>query len=279
MLVSWNLALERPTLGGALTLRAEVEQIVHLFRYDQIDLSIGPENLRNSSVNSISKNVFERSKILFKPTKNFIANGYPFNTSSKVIINSYYELNRIEKLIRENELRELDWGSEVTNEILELRNLIGPKYLCFHARNVVGTESEWNANSLFWNLVIEYLTINSPYRIILIGDGQESFEGGFRANTLNLKQLGVRLDTQLALINESQGFIGTASGVATPAVLSRTPYLILKDPRHHAQEMEKELGDNSRFAFSVENQHLVRIEENFNLFLPKLRNFLDKLQS
>jgi hypothetical protein len=72
---------------------------------------------------------------------------------------------------------------------------------------------------------------------------------------VNLQTQEISLKTQLAIISRSQLFIGTASGMATPAILGSNPYTIYKHPKHHVDSIKQEVVGN-RFPFAQESQNI-----------------------
>jgi hypothetical protein len=77
--------------------------------------------------------------------------------------------------------------------------------------------------------------------------------------------IGLSISQQAYLVSESSFFMGIASGLCTPAMLSRVPYVILKHPSYHMAEMKKELFD-SRLPWASQNQ-VFRISEVSNVTL------------
>ena len=53
-----------------------------------------------------------------------------------------------------------------------------------------------------------------------------------------------------------------SSGPANVAIYSRSPYLIFKNPGHHKNKMDAELGKNDYFSFALECQKFFREKES-----------------
>lgn len=94
---------------------------------------------------------------------------------------------------------------------------------------------------------------------ILIGNEEATQRMRNLPNVLISKDFNSNLSRDLALIQMSFMFMGTASGPSTMAVFSDTPYAIYKDPDHHAEEMKDELGDSNHFAFAKPLQRILRV--------------------
>ena len=53
--------------------------------------------------------------------------------------------------------------------------------------------------------------------------------------------------------------MGMMSGPANMALFGENPYLIFKNPDHHAKEMAIELGDKDQYSFALPGQRVLRI--------------------
>ena len=62
-----------------------------------------------------------------------------------------------------------------------------------------------------------------------------------------------------------------ASGISSAANFSDIPYVIIKDPSHHPDEMEEELGEGDYFNFSCESQFLWRKQQSVELLNNALK--------
>lgn len=274
VLVTWDLSVEPPTLGGALTLRAEVEAVARQNSIARIDLSIGPVNYIDSKIVRMIKDAFTSSSLEFYIVSEFKNKGYPFLSSTKVEDFSYYSTLRLQALFRENGTRpNLSWNAEVEKEASNLATRIGHPFIILHVRNEIGLNSNWNGDTSLWVQIVEYLIEKNQLSVVAIG--ADPIPGGLRIipKVVHLASQNIPLSTQLALVQKSRGFIGTASGMASPAMFSAVPYLIFKNPRHHAKEMLQELSGGESLNFATDKQKLLRIEESFELMKVHLDEF------
>lgn len=69
---------------------------------------------------------------------------------------------------------------------------------------------------------------------------------------------GLNLSEQLSLIAKSNGFVGMSAGPSVIALFGSTPYYIFKDLNHHKAQMDRELGQENGYAFSLSTQFYVR---------------------
>jgi hypothetical protein len=76
------------------------------------------------------------------------------------------------------------------------------------------------------------------------------------------------------LIQNSVGFIGTASGICSGAVFSEVPYFVYKSPEHHKEQFEKELKKQETFPFSALNQKIIRKIPDTKTLFENMRSFL-----
>lgn len=76
-------------------------------------------------------------------------------------------------------------------------------------------------------------------------------------NVIQAQDIGLSLNQQLSLIPSTRGFIGSASGFSSAAVMSRIPYTIFKHPEHHP-------GEFLTPSFQGAHQKIIRAIDDFD---------------
>ena len=109
--------------------------------------------------------------------------------------------------------------------------------------------------------------------------GHDQYPKKFRTkNLIFLKDISNDLALHLALIQKTDAFIGTASGVTTAANFSDRPYVIFKDPKHDTAQILKELK-NKNYLFAKKGQKIIRRQVNnkeLNNAIKYIRKFIKK---
>lgn len=132
-----------------------------------------------------------------------------------------------------------------------------------HLKNIPGKKEESNADLKEW---YEFFNIcRSLYRnvkFILVGKDKIDSAIDKLDNVVYTQKIHSELVLDLALVSTTPIFMGMASGFCNLAILGSTPYIIYKNPNHHKEEMEKELGKKDRYPFSGKFQRIKRIYES-----------------
>lgn len=97
-------------------------------------------------------------------------------------------------------------------------------------------------------------------------------------NVTILREQGLSLAHELAMLTISDLFIGTSSGFATMATFTNTPYLICDIEHFFAPFAGVEVG-TPHYPFANEDQILLWGRETSDLLLAHLARHLDRLQS
>lgn len=277
--ILWDLNVERPTLGGALVLRQEAELIASIDNSDKILLNITGHKSVIDFVNRLVNEVFLTSSLTFdisytKPKSNV----WPFVQFSENDEFSYFSFTRILYLYEKYKiLPRLSWNNEIIRKAKEHRAKLSNILVCVHLKNIHPfREDESNANGKMWGDFMRFFSNRENIGFLLLGD--DDLPNGVLCKDLiwRAKDLGVDLATQLAIISQCNGFLGTASGICTAANFSATPHFIFKHPYHHVLEMQKELGEADRFSFSSENQRILRIPLTRVVLDAALNSILEK---
>lgn len=130
-----------------------------------------------------------------------------------------------------------------------------------HLKNDPHVKGCSNADVSAWRDFFSACWQRFDVKFILIGADPIDPGIAVMPNVLVSRDLGSNLPGDLALIQESLFFMGMASGPCALAVFCGVPYVIYKNPDHHAQEMALELGASDRFPFATAFQRIVRVFE------------------
>ena len=110
-----------------------------------------------------------------------------------------------------------------------------------------------------WARAIErFVSSKTGVSVTLIGSDSKYFRKFDLGEVHNTHINGLNLSEQLSLVAKSKGFVGMSSGPSVIALLGSTPYYIFKDLNHHRAQIDRELGQESRYTFSTSNQFYVR---------------------
>lgn len=271
----WDFGLEEFTLGGALTLRCELEMLADYCQLQNIDICFTNRKIPNSS-EKLLQMVLGSSEFAFnisnytttksvypKPLMKYLQDLSYFSSSRLTALASYVHKKPI-----------LKWKSS-TELNLKIQDLLGiSTFVVFHLKNL-GTFETSRANMEIWIPLISEIAKATALPLLLIGDDDFPNELMSIDGVLHLKSFLVPLMSQLAITSKAKFFIGSASGVASSAIYSDTPYLIFKDHRHHRTEMSQELGSSNHFPWAGRNQLILREEPT----IERIRNFLREVDS
>jgi len=270
---TWNKTFQNVTLGGALTLRVEMEMIASTISSGKLLLKI--DSGCTSSEKELLKTIFSASEfwssfedIDFNPDPEL----YPIPLMRAQDDFSFYSSVRA-SLISDvlGVYPSLKWNFEILDDKTIHKLIADGPFLVVHLKSN-GVQGESLADPNKWHNILKYLANSRNMRIFLIGDDGYPDWLAEAKNVIMLSKLGVSLMAQLAIVQKAVGFIGSASGISASALYSTTPYLIFKDSEHHAAEMRREIGDSSRFSWSVKNQNIYRSDPNIELVEYFVRN-------
>jgi len=271
----WDFGLEDLTLGGALTLRCELEMLAGYCQLQNIDVYYINCKFQNSS-EELLQMVLGSSEFAFnisnyattksaypKPLMNYLQDLSYFSSSRLTALSSYIHKKPI-----------LKWKSSAELN-LQIQDLFdNSTFAVFHLKNL-GTFETSRANMEIWIPLISEIAKTTALPLLLIGDDDFPNELLSIDGVIHLKSFLVPLMSQLAITSKAKFFIGSASGVASSAIYSDTPYLIFKDPRHHRTEMSQELGSSNHFPWAGRNQLILREEPT----IERIQNFLREIDS
>jgi hypothetical protein len=254
----WDFELENMTLGGALTLRCELEMIASQCKLKSINFNYVNSSLEPGS-EKLLKNVLDASRFAFNISNSTsVEFAYPRALMNYLQDFSYFSSSRVtalHSLFHRKPL--LNWNTSV-DTCLDIQNSLNLReFAVLHLKNVGSYETS-KANMSKWVSLISEISKTTSLPLLLIGDDDYPKELMSINGVLHLNSISIPLMSQLALTSNANFFIGSASGIASSAIFSDTPYLIFKDPKHHQLEMARELGDSNCFPWAGSNQFIFR---------------------
>ncbi len=122
-----------------------------------------------------------------------------------------------------------------------------------------------NADFADWFAFMSFAVKKYDVSFILIGNESIPTKIAKLPQVYLARKFGSTLFYDLGLITRAFLFMGMASGPCNMAIFSPVPYLIFKDPGHHSEEMEKELGDRDYFPFATSYQKLLRVNQSAHM--------------
>ncbi|MDP3920164.1 MAG: hypothetical protein Q8R76_05095 [Candidatus Omnitrophota bacterium] len=145
-----------------------------------------------------------------------------------------------------------DWLREQAGSVntiaVHLKNKIRPS----------GKPDWYNARLDEWETF--FRTIRGRYDVKFILVGNERVPDGIRnlENIIVTHECGGTILKDLALIENTQAFMGVASGPCQMAMFGRRPYVIFKNPERHVDRMFEELGNRNQYVFAAPTQRFLR---------------------
>ena len=247
------------TLGNHLVFRKEVELLLQANKREKAYIYFAPESI-SFNVFSFFSELLESSKLFlhpqFKKTEEKIV--WPPSDKMDKLWN-YGSFKRLDLLVKRTGIfPELLWKSSLLTQLKKIyKELTKEKnpLITVHLKHSSDRIDESNANQLNWYAFFK----NHPTHIFfLIGEDKSHPSFKRLENLFFAKEFPLSISSQLAFCSLSDGFMGMASGPCNSACLSRLPYVIFKDPKHHAKEMQMELGNNEHLPFALPWQKIWR---------------------
>lgn len=146
-----------------------------------------------------------------------------------------------------------------------------------HLKNNPNHQHCCNANFNAWLNFFNNCHKQYDVTFILIGNEEVIQQIRELPNVLIAKDFNSNLSRDLALIQASSMFMGTASGPCNMAVFSDIPYVIFKDPDYHTEEMKKELGDSDHFSFAAPLQKILRVQQTSKRMMSEFDYFYTRV--
>jgi hypothetical protein len=230
-------------------------------------------NWLNRMQDQILDNYAHTVNIILKQPPNLC---YPFDRYTKNGF-SYYNTERIQDLYSKLKIKPiLLWREGLQESVFQKSKTLSPKIITIHLKRVFPFDvNESNAQAEVWAKALRYfLDFSTELDVILVGNDPTPTEIELGPRIRRADDIGLNLGEQMNLIQNSVGFIGTASGICSGAVFSEVPYFIYKSPEHHKEQFATELKNEEIFSFSALNQKIIRkIPETKTLF-ENMRSFL-----
>lgn len=143
-----------------------------------------------------------------------------------------------------------------------------------HLKNNPSQANCSNARFKEWEKFIRMRIDTDDIKFILIGNEEVDKRIAELPNVIVTKYLGTTLAQELALVETAYAFMGMSSGPCNAAICSNIPYVIYKNPGHHTEAMDLELGDKECFNFASPHQKLLRIFETSDNLSANFNNIL-----
>lgn len=258
----WNSRRERISLGGLLLLRQEMEQLADIFSAGELVLHIpDPDDFAKEP---LLEQVF-RSKHEFEISSAPPPAPYwPTSVMMEQAVFSYQFFDRIAAItLQSGQKPLLRWSDSAIADAKEVRHSYSGRLFAIHLKNVAGQSIlDSNADMRSWHRFFELHARPGETEFILLGNDAVD-EAVLRIRGVHsTTSMGIPLSVQLALVPACDGFLGMASGVCPAAILSDTPYVLFKHPKHHVAEMQRELGEKDHFAFAHARQKVWRMRDS-----------------
>jgi hypothetical protein len=178
----------------------------------------------------------------------------------------------------------LEFKADIIRSALDfIDNYITPhRLVTVHLKNstrMSGKADWYNADFDAWISFFKKSLSSFDVKFLLIGDEVIPEEIHKLPNVLISQKFSNSLTLDLALIQTSYAFMGSASGPSTIAKYSATPYLIYKNPNHHVNEMKKDLGSTDNYNFARSFQRLIRKLEDQSLIFSDFENLYTNIQN
>jgi hypothetical protein len=255
--ISWDLSNERLTLGGALTLRTEAELISTISKQKKFFVHINIGDNKLAIVSRIFKVAFESSKLSFNMKKNSSRNSlYPNSFFPGLNFRESYSTLRIAQLYETFSIQpQIGWKRYIEVEAEKILAKYPKDSILISLKNVESDFAGSKAEVDKWLIALKELHRLSGFSFLIVGE--DNWEKNFFVDDFifNLQEENIELTTQLAMISKVPLFVGTASGIATPAIFGTNHYTIYKHPKHHVDSIKQEVHEG-RFHFAQESQNI-----------------------
>jgi len=257
------------TLGGFLTFRKECEFIASIQKKNTINVILNHHKKDKKKINYFVKEVLMTSSKKFVIKKKL---NYTYTWNRNLEDHPNYSLMKINFLYKKyKKFPKLSWNNKIVNKNkIFINNYINIKTISVHLKYIKPNNHISNANLKIW---LNFFKQNKNFIFIILGHDRYplKFKGD---NLIILKDNIKNLSFHLALVQQTDAFMGTASGVSTAANFSNKPYVIFKDPRHDTEQILKELKYNN-YYFAKKGQKIIRKKVNC-IVLNKGLNYLKK---
>lgn len=243
-------------IGSFLTLKSEIQLIAKIANteYDVLHFVPGPVRELNEEFRSIMSDGNSKLDIIsVDPDDKSMNIFYPENILDELNDNTYYSTARLRFLFRVFETKpSLTWGDETCVSVEKFYSKFDSAFLSFHVGRPFAGQNERDFY-IGWTHLLTKLRKLIDIPFVLLGNDHIPPEISEISDVYSLSALGYSIPMQACLVAKSLFFLGVASGMCTPAMLSNIPYIIIKHPKYHSFEMSKELFE-SRLPWALQNQ-------------------------
>lgn len=139
--------------------------------------------------------------------------------------------------------------------------------------NIVGQS---NANLDAWSTFFNHGQ-GYPAHFFLIGDEKTNVSFRHLPNVSIIRECGMAIDDDLAIIQACHLFMGMMSGPSNMALFAGKPYIIFKNPDHHVAEMNLEIGENDHYPFALRHQKVLRLWDTSDNLISAFTNATSNL--
>jgi hypothetical protein len=242
----WPLELHDPKIGSLLMFRKAIENILEFSDFELCHLKFVANQPPTPDIQHCIDQVFSNSNLIF--TQYYSTNQetlWPMQEK----INWYSSWYGIEsQVINGIGNHILKWDSSVkvqTSNFITCHLKLCPLSSC---------PSIEHADCKAW---ARFFKSRPNIKFILLGDDTYPTFVRTLPNVDFASNLGFSLGDQFQLIANSAGFVGSASGFSSAAVLSRVKYTVFKHPEHHPDEYITP-------KFRGSHQHILRALDCFD---------------
>jgi hypothetical protein len=282
---AWEPAWPMPFLGGLLVMLAELDALRALTGIRRAELRIGVPRAGAGIAPALAGVLDASATIdtwLLAPGNRILAAADELKWPPAPLRESYDPASFARLIaIHASTARapRLEWKASALERARAIAQRIprGVRRIAVHLKNVPGQpDSESNASmgawaGLFWRLQGEAI-------FVLLGDDPVPADVEQSANVLRSRRLGAMLADDLVLIQELDAFMGMSSGLCQGAIFGGKPYVVIKNPQHHAKEMAAEIGKHDRFPFAPAGQTFLRRLETESMLLDSFRALVSSIE-
>jgi hypothetical protein len=265
----WDVRVERLSIGGALVFAAELVALGEKADVCVLGMPASPSSTKHPALSVLQamNGIGEVHQVNTLADVFSIAGKdslWPLPDTDGTIRHDYSSTLLLQRWFTEKGIvPRLSCKKAVTGKAIDFleRNVHAHYPVAVHLKNQAGQPGCSNANMAAWKAFFEGCVEDSAVTFVLVGDDPVPAEISSLANVVRSRDLGSDLLLDMAIIQHAAAFMGMATGPCQMAVFNCRPYVIFKNPDHHAEEMWRELGSRDAFAFSGTSQKLLRVLE------------------
>lgn len=168
----------------------------------------------------------------------------------------------------------------INSALTKIRNAHIYKFIAFHGN--ISNNGDWGSSMLAPKEALELAAViqelQPTFSVIIVGADSRYLAGESLPAGIKLgSELGLSVREQMALIQIAHAFVGMSSGPSVFATMSETPYVIIKNFRHHADLVKQMLREGNRLAFASKHQEFFVARGTFQSDLPGILKRVSKL--